>query len=335
MACCFQTKSDALHESCKGSVPVTESKLQACLTVQPCLSVQSCPTVQPQGNGCRTVQPQENVVQPQPQYTLDKVISKTLYGQVLRATRKIPHCLPAPCVIKMSSLTRMKLQQNKENPREEARILEYVSRKTVHPNIIQHVDQFVLDDNLYHVLEYFPGQELFDYVVATKTGLTEAKAKIVFKQLISAVKFLHRRRVAHLDISLENILIHPNSLHIKLIDFGAALILPSQCFDLIGFRGKLAYMAPETYAGQKFNGLAADIYSCGTVLFLLLFAAPAYQIPAESDPLFKRIISQNYHGRTYAHKQISDSAVSLLKSIIAPEQKRCSLSDIENHPWMQ
>lgn len=277
----------------------------------------------------------ESKLPPQPRYTLDKLISKTLYGQVFLATREIPQCLPAPCVIKMSSLTKMKTQLNKENPREEARILEYVSRKRVHPNIIQHVDQFVLDDNLYHVSEYFPGQDLFDYVVATKTGLTEAKAKIVFKQLISAVKFLHRRRVVHLDISLENILVHPDSLHIKLIDFGAALILPSRSCDLVGYRGKVAYMAPETYAGQKFNGLAADIYSCGTVLFLLLFAAPPYRHPIESDENFRRVISHNYHGRTFAHKHISDSAVSLLKSIIAPEHQRCSLSDIENHPWIQ
>jgi len=264
-------------------------------------------------------------------YALNKLLSKSIYGQVFLATQKPVN---APCVIKLSSLKMMRDYDSSENPQEEVRILDFLSRNP-HPNIIGHVDQFVVQDHLYHVMEYFPGQDFFDFILSTKTGLPEIEAKTIFKQLISAVKHLHKQDVVHLDISPENILINPNTYKIKIIDFGAALILPPQDATLTGRRGKACYIAPEAYNGKKFNGKSADIYSCGAVLFAMVFAAPAYLAPTSGDDNFKIMMSQRYTVASFPYKKVSESVLSLLKMIIAPEDKRASLSDIENHPWMK
>jgi len=43
--------------------------------------------------------------------------------------------------------------------------------------------------------------------------------------------------------------------------------------------GKIGYMAPEIFAGERYDGCSADIYSCGVMLFILLTATPPYSIP--------------------------------------------------------
>lgn len=266
-----------------------------------------------------------------PTYTLQRELSKSIYGQVYLAKQKPSN---ARCVIKLSSLKMLKEHVSSEDPQEEVRIMDFLSRNP-HPNIIQHVENFIAQDHLYHVMEYFPGQDFFDFIRDTKSGLVEQDAKLLFKQLISAVKHLHKQDVVHLDLSPENLLINPNTLQLKIIDFGAALILPPQNSTAIGNRGKASYVAPEAYAGHKFDAKSADIYSCGTLLFVMLFAAPAYTKPVESDENFMLMMSKKYNVASFPYKKVSESVVSLLKLIIAPAKKRCSLSDIENHLWMK
>lgn len=54
--------------------------------------------------------------------------------------------------------------------------------------------------------------------------LEESIAKIIFKQLVSAVQYCHEYEVIHRDIKLENVMLdQSNNYQIKLIDFGFAI----------------------------------------------------------------------------------------------------------------
>jgi len=46
--------------------------------------------------------------------------------------------------------------------------------------------------------------------------------KVIIKQLLKCVKYMHSRGVTHRDIKLDNILINPNMNKIKLVDFGVS-----------------------------------------------------------------------------------------------------------------
>lgn len=62
--------------------------------------------------------------------------------------------------------------------------------------------------------------------IDTSKPYSEADAKKIMQQLLSAVKLLHERGVIHRDIKPENIIrTSPNELNIKLIDFGLATYL--------------------------------------------------------------------------------------------------------------
>eukprot|EP00421_Protoceratium_reticulatum_P044023 CAMPEP_0168430532 /NCGR_PEP_ID=MMETSP0228-20121227/37927_1 /TAXON_ID=133427 /ORGANISM="Protoceratium reticulatum, Strain CCCM 535 (=CCMP 1889)" /LENGTH=341 /DNA_ID=CAMNT_0008444637 /DNA_START=86 /DNA_END=1107 /DNA_ORIENTATION=+ len=102
-------------------------------------------------------------------------------------------------------------------------------------------DQFV-----WLVTEFADGGELFD--VAASGPVAEAKARQYTWQLLQAVAYLHRHKIGHRDISLENALLQGGV--VKLMDFGMAVRSHSASgVTLRYFRamGKETYRAPEVY----------------------------------------------------------------------------------------
>jgi len=85
-----------------------------------------------------------------------------------------------------------------------------------HTNIIKLHNAFHSDpDTIVLIMEYASGGELREYV-SSKGSLNEDESKIIFKQIISAVKHCHKNSIIHRDLKLENILFaNPHSHEIK------------------------------------------------------------------------------------------------------------------------
>lgn len=90
-------------------------------------------------------------------------------------------------------------------------------RSLRHPHIIHLEDIFADDRYLYLVMELLRGGDLFDRL-AKKRQYPEAEAKLLMRQTLEAIKYLHQNKVAHRDIKLENILLMSptNDIDIKL-----------------------------------------------------------------------------------------------------------------------
>ena len=82
------------------------------------------------------------------------------------------------------------------------------------------------------------------------------------------MKYIHSKGVSHRDIKLDNILIDINS-YIKICDFGVAKkikkgeMFNDQC-------GTPAYIAPEIFRGNGYDGSVSDVWSAGVVLYAML-----------------------------------------------------------------
>lgn len=67
------------------------------------------------------------------------------------------------------------------------------------------------------------GGELFDRLDQTGS-LSENDARIIFKQMVESINYLHKNKIAHRDLKPENFLfLRKDSTNLKLIDFGLAI----------------------------------------------------------------------------------------------------------------
>ncbi|BAY98341.1 serine/threonine protein kinase with two-component sensor domain [Tolypothrix tenuis PCC 7101] len=93
-------------------------------------------------------------------------------------------------------------------------------------------------------------------------------------QLTEIIDYLYQNRVIHKDIKPANILIHPKTQEVKLIDFSIASLLPRETQTIISpnvLEGTLAYLSPEQ-TGRMNRGIdyRSDFYSLGVTFFELL-----------------------------------------------------------------
>ncbi|NEQ45800.1 MAG: AAA family ATPase [Leptolyngbya sp. SIOISBB] len=134
------------------------------------------------------------------------------------------------------------------------------------------------------VMEDFGGISLADY--AQQKPLTWQEVWAIAKKLADILHDLCQHRVVHKDIKPANILIHPNSKHVKLIDFSIASLLPKETQEIQNpnvLEGTLNYLAPEL-SGRMNRSVdyRADFYGLGVTLYELLTGNVPFQ---SDDPL--------------------------------------------------
>jgi len=128
-------------------------------------------------------------------------------------------------------------------------------RRLRHPHIIQFIEVFETPEKLMMVMEYAPGPELFDVILARKY-FTEEDAQPVFAQVAQALYYLHCMNIIHRDIKPENILILNNPDPVtglpiaKLLDFGLSKNAGGGS-EAKTFVGTPCYLAPEVEYTSK------------------------------------------------------------------------------------
>lgn len=102
------------------------------------------------------------------------------------------------------------------------------------------------------------------------------EAQKYFKQLISAIEYLHSKGIAHRDLKPENLLLDEHD-NLKVSDFGLATIYRLQGKErcLEKRCGTLPYVAPEVLL-CAYHAEPADIWSCGIILVALLSGGNLY-----------------------------------------------------------
>lgn len=96
------------------------------------------------------------------------------------------------------------------------------------PEIIQLLDWQVEPDHYIMVLERpMPCQSLYEFLKCYKGTIEEDVSQVIMCQATLAAQKCCQRGVLHRDIKLENLLINPDTLEVKLIDFRCGEILTS------------------------------------------------------------------------------------------------------------
>lgn len=177
-------------------------------------------------------------------------------------------------------------------------------------------------------MEYAPGGELFDYIVANKK-LKEKDACKFFQQIIAGIEYLHKLNIVHRDLKPENLLLDYEK-NIKLVDFGLSNTykngeqLKTAC-------GSPCYAAPEMIAGKRYVPIGVDIWSSGVILYAMICGFLPFEDPNTSK-LYKKILSGEYE----SPKFLSNESKDLLKGILTTDpEKRLTIPQIKSHAWFK
>lgn len=152
---------------------------------------------------------------PRERYTLIGQIGQGASGSVVTAIDNDTDMLVA---IKQMNLAQ---QSNKEFILNEILVM----RENRHPNVVNYLDSYLIDNELWVVMEYLQGGSLTDIVIETR--MEEYQIATVCREVLQALEFLHKNQVIHRDIKSDNILLGLDG-SVKLTDFGFCAQLAEQ-----------------------------------------------------------------------------------------------------------
>ena len=220
-------------------------------------------------------------------------------------------------------------KQNLSNEKAKRKILYETNlmRGLYHPSVTKILETFETDKYMLIIMEYISGGNLQNFV-KKRRKLCEKTAKILYRQLIQGIKYIHSKGIVHRDIKLENILLDLNNI-VKICDFGVGKLtqkgqkLSDQC-------GTPVYMAPEIIKGEGYEGFPVDIWSSGVALYIMLSGNIPFNRDKTHD-LQSAIMNLPYK----KIEDVSDNANDLLKNILEKDpNKRLTPDQILEHPWM-
>lgn len=206
-----------------------------------------------------------------------------------------------------------------------------------HPSVVKLLDFYNTENILYIVVEYISGGELFDRIVQ-HGKYPESRAKILVKNILEAVEYLHKKSIVHRDLKPENILLqNKNSdTDIKIADFGVAREIDTGCKTVIG---SLSYIAPEvlqrkdTIKGTGSYGESADMWSVGVITYVILIGGLPFKDEQGMD-MYKKVNQLLKFQESY-WKSISQTAKDFITQLFQVDpKKRFSAKDCLNHPWI-
>ncbi|MGH3243328.1 MAG: serine/threonine-protein kinase, partial [Spirillospora sp.] len=156
-----------------------------------------------------------------------------------------------------------------------------LAARLVHPNIIPVYATGVVDGRFYLALPYVRDGDLNRLLAEHRGGMPLHLAAHIARQAAAALDAAHRAGVVHRDVKPGNILVHAESGHVYLTDFGIAKVESAATVTGTGqFLGTADYAAPEQITGRAVDG-RADVYALGGVLYQCLTGRKAY---GGSDP---------------------------------------------------
>ncbi|CAN1216874.1 CBL-interacting serine/threonine-protein kinase 24 [Linum perenne] len=155
--------------------------------------------------------------------------------------------------------------------------------------------------------------------------LKEHEARRYFQQLIDAVDHCHCKGVYHRDLKPENLLLDTAG-NLKVSDFGLSALPRDGVGLLYTTCGTPNYVAPEVLSHQGYDGAAADIWSCGVILYVLMAGYLPFD-ETDLPTLYKKFTCPFW---------FSPEAKALIDKILIPDPKnRTGINEIRKDPWFR
>ncbi|XP_063361130.1 putative protein kinase C delta type homolog isoform X5 [Cydia amplana] len=159
---------------------------------------------------------------------------------------------------------------------------------TNHPYLCHLFATFQTDSHLFFVMEYLNGGDLM-FHIQQSGRFPESRARFYAAEIVSGLKFLHKRGIVYRDLKLDNILLDFDG-HVRIADFGMCKLQIYLEKTADTFCGTPDYMAPEIIKGLKYNQ-TVDWWSFGVLLYEMLIGQSPFS-GCDEDELFWSICNE-------------------------------------------
>ena len=271
-----------------------------------------------------------------------KLVSSGAYARVFLGQKKKTGDIYAIKVIPRSSLQQKNQMQRILTEKD-------ILLQNENPYIVNFFYSFIGFHNLYLVMEFLPGGDLYS-LLQNVGSLNEDYVKVYTAQIVMALQSLHKRGIVHRDIKPDNILITETG-KIKLTDFGLSMLGTTDRnlmdddqsksqqtkLDNESIVGTPDYLAPEVILAQP-HTFTADYWSLGVVVYELLTGIPPFHRETESDT-FSAIIIGKVDYAELDYYDCSPEVKSFISSLLNSDPKQRlganGIQEIMNHPWFK
>ena len=228
-----------------------------------------------------------------------------------------------PYAIKAISRNQINQEQLHENLELERSIL----LKIDHPFIVKLVKSLKDEKNIYFLMEYIKGKELFD-VIRDIGLLSKLQTQFYGASLMLSVDYLHERKIIFRDIKPENVIVNQSG-YIKLIDFGTSKEIIDRTNTIIGTPH---YMAPEVILGEGYS-FQVDIWSIAICMYeFICGGVPFGESADEPMDVYLAIINDQMNFPNFCK---DNDFKLLMKQMLTknPISRLSKISQVKNHVW--
>ncbi|KAH6918762.1 AGC/PKA protein kinase [Coprinopsis sp. MPI-PUGE-AT-0042] len=206
----------------------------------------------------------------------------------------------------------------------------YILSRVNHPFIVDLFATFQDSLNIYMLMSYVPGGELFTHLRRAQR-FTPDVTRFYLATIVLALKYLHSFNIIYRDLKPENLLLDSRG-YLRLTDFGFAKIVDDRTWTLCGTP---EYLAPEIIQSDG-HGKAADWWACGVLCYEMLVGYPPF---FDESPygIYEKILQGQIHWPRHIDRLSKD----LIKSFLNPDRSmrlgnmQGGPQDILDHPWFR
>ena len=228
------------------------------------------------------------------EYRIEGTIGEGNYGKVKYGT----HILTSqPVAIKYINKNRLIKPGDMERIKNEMKIIS----SSNHPNVLKAYEIFEDDSYYYIVMERPERGDLFNYI-CSKGRLSLDEASFIYYQLVNAVSYLQKMKIAHRDLKPENILL-TEDLIVKIGDFGLSKYYNNKNVRMSTICGSPCYSAPEMLRGNRYKPYPIDVWGIGIILYCMVCGALPFEDIKEDD-LIRKVIQCDYNCPYYINQNV-------------------------------